>query len=294
VARVDIPLIVIEAIDLDLYLEENIFLAKKLHISQPTAELFRDKRFDRQEEAFKPMPQDLMMKAGLELKVDSLLIYDGNVHYHEFPEKGMVPGNINFNNINLVLAPFELSKTPEEHSMSTAYISADGFINEKAPLFIKGQMMFSENYPIQVEAEMGEFDLELINPILEANAFARIRRGVVNEAKWHFTSDNDRAIGEMTVKYSKLNMRLLDERTLEPGGGRKRFLSFVINAIAVRSNNPRRIFNRLVTSRIYEPRDKGRFVFNYWWRATMSGLKGSVGLGQPKIPKEEEEIKPRD
>jgi hypothetical protein len=84
-------------------------------------------------------------------------------------------------------------------------------------------------------------------------------------------------------------LELLDERTLEKGKGRKGILTFVLNVFAVRSNNPRKALNYKVTSKIYYPRDTERFIFNYWWKTTLTGLKGSVGLGQPKVPKRREE-----
>jgi hypothetical protein len=78
------------------------------------------------------------------------------------------------------------------------------------------------------------------------------------------------------------------------GKGRKKILSFVVNALALRSNNPRKLFNRLVSSTIYEKRDKNKFVFNYLWKATLSGLMGSSGVSQPKIPRKEEEEEPNE
>jgi hypothetical protein len=57
----------------------------------------------------------------------------------------------------------------------------------------------------------------------------------------------------------------------------------------MRKNNPRPIFRRLVASPIYYERIHHKFVFNYLWKATFSGLMGSSGLMQPKIPRKEEE-----
>ncbi|MEX0881902.1 MAG: hypothetical protein WDZ72_00370, partial [Cyclobacteriaceae bacterium] len=143
--------------------------------------------------------------------------------------------------------------------------------------------------PIAVEASVGEFELGLINSILESNAFVTVERGRINGGEWNFVADNHHALGEMTLRYQDLKVRLLDERTLIRAGGRKGILTFVINFLALRKNNPRKIFNRLVSSMIYEERDKRKFVFNYMWKATFSGLMGSSGLMQPKIPRKEEE-----
>lgn len=294
VASIDIPLIVMEGFDMDLFVEENKLVGRKMHISQPSARLFRDKRFPKKEELYRPMPQEMMMNAGMDVLIDSLIIYEGNIFYNEFPEKGMVPGNIDFTNVNLTVAPFQLTIKPDDYKYSSIILSGEGYINQQAPIKLEGEMFFSGKFPIQLDAEVEEFDLTLINPILEANAFITVRDGVVRGAKWTINADDERAIGKMALRYNDLNVKLLDERTLERGRGRKRILTFVINTFAVRSNNPRKLFNTMITSDIYLPRDTNRFIFNYWWQATLTGLKGSAGLGQPKIPKKEDEIKLED
>jgi len=133
---------------------------------------------------------------------------------------------------------------------------------------------------------VGEFDLALLNPIVETNAFVKVLDGVVRGGRWEFTLDNEVAKGNMALRYNDLKLVLLDERTLDRGRGRKNVLTFVINNLAVRSNNPRKFFNRMVCSPIYLKRDKSRFVFNYLWKSTLTGLQGSVGLGKPKEEKE--------
>jgi len=294
VASIDIPLIVLEGFDMDLFVEENKLVGKKMHISQPSAHLFRDKRFPKKEDIYRPMPQELIMNAGMDVLLDSLIIYEGNIFYNEFPEKGMVPGNIAFTGVNITVAPFQLTVKPEDFRYSSIILAGEGYINQQAPISLGGEMFFTGKFPLHLTAEVGEFDLALINPILEANAFITAREGVVRNGKWTIHADDDRAIGKMALRYNDVNVKLLDERTLERGRGRKRILSFVINAFAVHSNNPRKFFNRMIVSDIYMRRDTNKFIFNYWWQATMTGLQGSVGLGQPKIPKNEEEIKLED
>lgn len=288
VISIDIPRIVLDGFNLDVFVEEKRLIAKSMHVTQPHAYLFRDKRFAKKEELHRPMPQLIMMNAGVDMLLDSLIITGGSIFYNEFPEKGMVPGNINFTDVNLTVAPFQLTKNSEDFKFESFDLAGNGFINHEAPLNLSGKMFFTGSYPINLDAEVGEFDLELINPILEANAFVSVRRGKVQNARWTIIADEERAIGKMILKYNNLNVGLLNERTLQKGTGRKRILTFVINAFAVRSNNPRRMFNTLIKSDIYLPRDKNKFIFNYWWQATLTGLQGAAGLGQPRIPKEEE------
>jgi hypothetical protein len=271
-----------------LFLSEKL-LANKVLVSGLDAEFFRDKRFEKKEGVFKPMPQALMKDLNFLVKSDTLMLENGEITYLEFPEQGMIPGEIKFSDLKASLIPFHLGKSEGEFSLDESKLLADAKINGEAHISLQGQLFFQPPYPMRINAQLGSFDLELINSILKSNAFVRVRGGRVNEADWYFTADENEAVGQMKILYDDLNLELLDERTLQRGRGRKGILTFVLNVFAVRSNNPRKFFNTTITSRIYHPRDKDRFIFNYWWRATVSGLQGSAGLGQPKAPRRKEE-----
>ncbi|WP_373521406.1 hypothetical protein [Aquiflexum sp.] len=297
VANIHIPVIIIDGADLDGFLENETIVAKSIRISDIKADLFRDKRFPKKQDVFKAMPQELMKKAGVQLSLDSLFIENATINYLEFPENGMVPGNISFSNMNVAFYPFHLTKENEPFPVEEIFLLANAKLNGQADLNLQGQLFFEKPFPMKISAQMGEFDLEYLNSILQSNAFLRVTEGKINGADWSFTADEKEAVGRMILLYSDLKLELLDERTLERGTGRTAILTFVLNTFAVRSNNPRRYLRKPISSNIYELRDTERFIFNYLWSTTLSGLKGSLGLGQPKVPKrrkmEAEEVRRR-
>lgn len=285
VASIKIPEITIFKADLEKLLEEEIFVADKVLVSDAVANIFRDKRFDKKEDKYRPMPQALMQKAGFTLRLDTLELSKGRVDYTEFPENGMIPGMMFFDNMNISLLPFHLEKEGNEYTIQEAFLIGNTRLYGEADLSMQARLRFKHPYPMEIAAKMGEFDVRIINPILENNAFLRALEGQVNSAEWTFKATDHDAVGLMTLLYQDLKLELLDERTLERGRGRKGILTFVLNVFAVKSNNPRKLFRNTVKSKIYEERDDSRFIFNYWWTTTLSGLKGSLGLGQPTIPK---------
>ncbi|WP_246255549.1 AsmA family protein [Cyclobacterium plantarum] len=287
VAEVYVPRLVIDGLEAGKFIAEEKLVARSMTLFAPYAEVFRDKRVTEDTTVVKPMPQQLMEAAGMVLDLDTLIVKDGRLRYREFPEKGMVPGEISFTKMNAQMYPFRLGAFGEERDK--AFINASFEINQAAQLAVDVSMTFKEPYPLQVKASVNSFELPVINSILESNAFVTVERGVIKGGDWHFIADQNKAIGEMTLKYNDLKVRLLEERTLREAGGRKGILTFVINALAMRKNNPRPIFNRLVSSPIYMERMTHKFIFNYMWKATFSGLMGSSGLMQPKIPRKEEE-----
>ena len=289
VVHLKFPLIKVTEPDLEMLFEGETLIASRILIQDGQGEFFRDKRYERPKNVYRPMPQLLMKKAGFELKVDTLLVENAQLRYIEFPEQGMIPGELYFNDLSASFSPFHISKNEESFSLEESFLLTKARINGAAEVSLQGQLFYEYPYPMKINAQLGAFDFELINSILKTNAFVKVRAGRVNGADWSFLADDKEAIGSLEILYNDLNLELLDERTLEKGQGRKGILTFVLNAFAVRSNNPRKALNYKVISKIYYPRDTERFIFNYWWKTTLTGLKGSVGLGQPKVPKRREE-----
>ncbi|UJP66506.1 hypothetical protein [Mongoliitalea daihaiensis] len=270
-------------------LEEERLKAHKISIGNVDARIFRDKRFPKKEGIIRPMPQLLMQQAGIEAYLDTLIIQQAYIGYTEFPEKGMIPGNIYFSDLQASFMPFVLARDSSDFSLEKSDVYAKAFLNGVAPIDLQARMYYSYPYPMDVNVQLGAFDLMSINSIVEANAFAKVQRGRIDGGNWSFIAHDDYAVGNMTLLYSDLRVQLLDERTLQAGKGRKKILTFVLNAFAVNSNNPRKLSGRTVRSRIYEERDREKFIFNYWWKTSLSGVKGSLGLGQPTQPKRKED-----
>lgn len=282
VMNIHVPLLVLDRPDYDRFLEHEVLAAKSLKVSDVNAMMFRDKRFPRVTGVFRPMPQELMRNAGIELRLDTFVIENATIRYAEFFEKGMVPGELLFTDINAGLYPFHLSKDENPYPLVESFLLATTKLNGVADLNLQGHLFFQEPYPMRINAQLGEFDMRTLNSILETNAFVNIKRGTVKGADWSFVADNDKAVGQMAFLYSDLHVILLNHRTLEHAKGRDAILTFVLNSFALRSNNPRRYLRNPIEGKIYQERDKEKFIFNYWWKTTFSGLKGSLGLGQAK------------
>lgn len=280
-----IPEVVIHHPNLPLLVEKQELNAILLEVLDIDARIYRDKRFVEQKDVYKLMPQELMKQVGIVVQLDTLKIKNGKISYTEFPKKGLVPGRIYFSELDAAVYPFHLAKDTSDYLISKSDLRAKVMLNGEAEINLQGQMSFASPYPMDINAQIGEFDLRSINSMLIPSAFAEIREGKIQRGDWSFTADNDEANGSMLLLYNDLNVMLLDQRTLERGLGRKKILTFVLNVFAVKSNNPRKFPRNTVRGSIYEPRNTEKFIFNYWWTTTLSGLKGSLGLGQAKPPR---------
>ncbi|WP_339874683.1 hypothetical protein [uncultured Algoriphagus sp.] len=275
-------------IDFEEYFNNNNLKAHSIILDGFQMDVFRDKRLPLKEGVIKPMPQELMENASLDLTIDSVIVKDGLIRYQEFAPKAMLPGGIRFEELETSIAPFVMRKSNEKFPLKSSTILAKTKLMGEGEIELQIDMHFGKPYPMDVDVEMGEFDLRLLNNMLSRGVFVSVVDGRVTDGKWDFRIDNDAAAGKMNFKYEDLKIEFLDSLTLERGRGKLGLMTFLANIIA-KNNNPRKFFNHRVTSDIYFERDKSKFIFGGWWRATFSGLKGSLGLGQPKVPKRKEE-----
>ncbi|MCH7401307.1 hypothetical protein ACFOUP_06400 [Belliella kenyensis] len=294
VMNMQIPEILIKKPDLKLLADKQMLKAEVLSVMDLNGTIFRDKRFPSAVGKYKMMPQELMQQVGFDAMIDTLKLENGRISYEEFPEKGMVPGEINFSELDALVFPFHLSKEKQGFDLDQSFIKGNVKLNDVAPLTLSGIMYYQAPYQMFIQAEVGAFDFELINPILMPNAFVKVRQGQVHGGEWSFVADNKDARGEMVLKYNDLRVDLLDERTLEVGKGRKKILTFVLNTFALKSHNPRKFPRNTVKGQIYEPRNTEKFIFNYWWKTTFSGMKGTFGFGQSRPPKKLPLIKKKE
>jgi hypothetical protein len=275
-------------VDLQSYLEANIFKANELIIERPQVDLFRDKRYPIDSAALKPMPQFLLEHAGIDADLDSLILKDGLVRYFEFAQKGMVPGMLKFGRINAKMAPFYLRKPEQEYPADRLQLNMEAYLMNAAKLNLNAALYFTGKYPMDVTASVDKFAFSEVNDFLSKTLFVKAVDGTVSGGNWKFTLTEEEAIGDMEFAYDDLKIQFLDSLTLDQGKGRLRVYTFAANFIA-KSRNPRGLSSKVVSRRIYEQRDKRKFVFNAWWKATFSGLKGTFGLGRAKVPKGREE-----
>src|SRR5690606_60818 len=106
VAKVQIPEVVFEGLNVEKLIGDNMLEAGSVTVTGAEVDVFRDKRYDFEPDITKGMPQELMMNGQLEIKLDSLIIQNADVIYREFPDKGFVPGELAFMDLNAVIAPF--------------------------------------------------------------------------------------------------------------------------------------------------------------------------------------------
>ncbi len=275
-------------IDFPEFANQGKLKAEDIIVDGLDLDVFRDKRLPLKDSVIRPMPQELLMSSPFGIEVDSLLIENSRVRYQEFVPKGLLVGTLTFDSLNASLVPFIAVQDSVDYPVESSFLLAKALIEGEGDVQLATKMDFSPPYVMDVDVRLGEFDLTKANPMLQRTSFIGITSGKVSDGRWKFKINEDEAWGRMRFYYEDLKVALLDSVTLEPGRGKLALYSFLANT-ALKNKNPRGLLKKKVSKRIYFERDKSKFIFNGWWKATFSGLKGAVGLGQAKIPARKED-----
>jgi hypothetical protein len=240
---------------------------------------FRDKRIPRDYKKRPKMPQELLKDLPVKLKVKIVKIRGLNVNYEEMPERGGESGKVSFKNIYARITDINNDSAIVANGQ-TIWVKAEGHLMGKG--FVQAKFKFplnSKNGEYFYSGSLGPMSLKEMNPATKPLALIEIKDGKADLLEFDVVANNDRATGIMRFSYNNLKIQILDKEKKD-GGIKERIGSFIANNFIVESDNPKNDDFR--TGKIAFTRDKNKFIFNYWWKTLLSGIKPSIGLTEEK------------
>jgi hypothetical protein len=283
--------LMLERIDLHYLISEQAFLVGKITIVHPLLEVFKDKRMQPPLPAPKPMLQESLKLVPVAFRLDSLLLVKGNIQYREHAPDADKPGNISFQDV--YMSAYNISNIDSlwkrelmmEADVETIFMGQSLLkLNMDFPLHRKDQLH-------RISGEMRELSLPSLNNMLENTAFASVESGHVFTLKFDMQLDSHDSRGEMQFAYRDLKIKLLSKENPDDPSLKENIKSLLANWLVVKSNNPDNHTKPLRIGEIAFVRDPEKSFFNYWWKSLLSGIKGSVGMGESHSSARNEEEK---
>lgn len=268
-----------------IYLDKHAFIANNeikignIEINGLVLDVYRDKRLPRPPNKFKPLVGSMLKNLSTQVLVDTLNVSASRITNEEYAIGGKQSGAIDFLDITATLSNVT---NMQEHinENKNMLLIASGKV-EEAPFTINTafDLSSSDDYFV-MKGQLGKFDLNCLNPILENVAFVKVESGVSENLEFDFKSTNEYAIGKMTFQYDNLKIALVNKENYTTRGKGANVLSFVANTFVIKKRNPKFVF--LKEGDIYFKRHKNKSIFNYWTKSLLSGIISSVGAKSHK------------
>jgi hypothetical protein len=228
------------------------------------------------------MLQDIIKSSEYSFLFDSLNLNHSNITYSEQPAIGDLEGKIGFSKIQARLMPFTNMKSS---SGKIPDFQLDGTATIMDSCQLKTRMNFQMDHPenlFTVNGSLSQFNMRILNPVIEPLSLISIRSGRVNQFQFSFSADQSKATGNLFFGYDDLRISVLEKKN----GNTKeaKFASFLANSLLLRSKNPRG--KELLPDEILFQRDQKRSVLNYTWKSVFSGIRNTLGIKDAKTEQE--------
>lgn len=259
----------------DAYFRKNTIEAEKLLAKDAIIDVFRDKRKADDTRKRPKMIHNIIRSIPKDLHVDIIKMENGKVTYEERPDNEVPKaGYITFDNIqadivNITNIPAMLEMHNELTLDATANIMGKGDVDLHVTYFLQ-----DSTGGFTMNGSVKNLDLNAINPMLRPATMVEIRSGVIDELSFDIKGNDIEGEGEVIMKYHNL---AIDIRGKSYGKQNvfQRIGSFLTNKLVVRSENPNKK-GELRKGAVYFKRDQSKFIFNYWWKLLLSGMRSTL------------------
>ncbi len=255
------------------YLASKKLVSSYVEIGKLEVNAFRDKRKNFHH-IKKAVFQDMIYDYPGMINIDSIGIMSGNISYTEHVEKANEAGTVTFDEVNARI--YKITN-------DTVYKTEKGYFKMKAEARLMGKSrmtvllkgrLFDRQNTFALYGSLSEMDVNVLNPVLEKNAFIYATSGRIDKMNFSFTADNTKASGKMILLYHGLDIAVKNKRTDNTTALKEQVTSIIANIIILDSNPLKRKDVR--EGVIDYKRDPERFILNYCAKSILAGIKSSI------------------
>jgi hypothetical protein len=254
--------------DVDKYLADTILDAGTVNINNVILTDYRDKRLPFKTGLIKPLPVRVLERIPVNLAIDKVNVNNANIEYSEVNEKTSQTGVVKLSELNATITGVNnYSHQPTDSlrirakTMLMDSISVALNVSESYHDSLSGFLM-TVNAP--------GFDPKCLNPVLVALASIEIQSGMVDTLTAQVVAKEHVAMGEMTLLYHDLKIKVLSNKLGKKAHSRGLF-SFLANTLVKNKNSSRK-------GTVFFERIRERSSLHYLVKITLSGILHSIGI----------------
>ena len=275
--------IMLNGIDLPLYISKQELWAKEMAIANGFISVFNQDGLPGkpQENKIGKFPHQLLQLVRAPILVQKIQLKDVNVNYSVFNSESNQRGRISFENTSGII----------KNATNLDNIKAINPIMEvNLNTYLFGQGKLDVNFMFNLTAKDGafsyhgvlqNFNARILNQITKPLGLVRINRGNVDKLKFDFKANDSGTKGTVAFSYYDLSVALMKNDPEKDHLVTRGFLSFLANALIIKSENPG-ADGKLVPVTVNYSRPSNTSFFNMIWKSLFTGIKYSIGITEEK------------
>lgn len=283
--RFDIQMsdISLDGIDLPLYISKQELWAKEMAVANGYVSVFNNNELPQRDKYSKvgKFPHQLLQLMGIPILIQKIKLKDINIVYSLFDKQSQQRGRLSFENTSgTILNATNLEKIKD----------INPFMNANLTTYLMGQGKLDLDFNFNLIANNGafsykgvlqNFNARVLNQITKPLGMVRINRGNVDKLSFNFNANDLGAKGKVDFAYFDLSVALMKNDPEKDHLVKRGLLSFLANALIIKSENPGPD-GKLVSANVNYERPANTSFFNLIWKSLFVGIKYSIGITEEK------------
>lgn len=271
------PVVRLEDIDLQHFVQSGKLHAGSLHIDSGTVAIANDLRYPKvSANKIGKSPHQLLMKLRQPIKIDSVLLNKVDISYAEVSRKYKKEGTISFERTSGVFRNVT-NDTVALLQNKTMVADLTTYMMNTGKLAVEFTFdMLDKRGAHTYKGTLGPMDGRPLNRILTPLLNAEVASANIKGIRFDVNADDRRARGSLNFDYNNMRLKLLAN---EEGGEKssKKMISFLANSFIINDSNPD-ANGEYHTARINYARPENFSFFKTVWQSLLQGIKECAGI----------------
>jgi hypothetical protein len=274
--RLNIPQIKIISLDCLALLQGKALNAKNIHISDALVDILvnMDKPYN-MNSTNPQMPHEAFASIKKTIKVDSMIVINGQLKYYERYKVGAKPGVVPINKINISVGRIA---NHTSHPDATIIRGEGLLMNTGKMKLYMAIPLNSKNFSLQYSGSLGRMDVTELNSFIEPGEHQRLKSGILKSALFNINVNSGVAKGTLRAEYSDLTIDVLNKNTGSEKGLFDRIFSLFGKIFVVRGTNMPDEEGSIKIGEIKYTRRPDDYFFQFVWFALRNGVADLVGF----------------
>lgn len=263
------------------YHKYKTFSGSSLMLTKGSLNVFKNpNKLKVYKDKIKSFPHVALYNAGVDLKIDTILIKRVDIIYGELNKKSGKNGAISFNNTSGQILNVTTNKIAlQKNNISTADLTTY-FLN-KGRLDIHFSFNLTDKLAsYSYKGKLGAMNLRDINKATVPLAMVKVTSGNLKELTFNIKGNNRVSSGRVQLLYNDLNVKLLKADTAQNTLKRKTIASLYVNVFIVKDNNPDKAGDVPRSANVVYKRPIDSPFWGTAWKTLLAGIKPNVGLSE--------------
>ena len=247
--------------------------AREIHLDTPRLGVYLDRRVD-PKKIHKPsvLPQEHLRRLKKEVRIDNILVTDGEIVLTEVAIDGVRPGTFVFADIAAMIT--NVSNDPSRMSLPCSIDVRSRLADEGAMHGIFEYDLSSDSLTIDGEGTIGKMEASKLNDLILNLNGIYVRGGTIDSTWFEMHVKEDVATGKVRCLYRGMEFVLVDKNSHE-----QNFKHQMMNLFKeTRDANPHEPGQLPMTAAVHLRREPDDNVIKFVWLTVRQGLMRTLGV----------------